>query len=50
MSDENTEKNEILDLLFESSEENLYSLNEKYKEEIKNLTKITIVMKNYLEY
>ncbi len=39
MSDENTEKNGVLDLLFESREEHLYSLNEKDKEKIKNLTK-----------
>ncbi len=32
-------KNEVLDLLFGSREKNLYFLNEKDKEKIKNLTK-----------
>ncbi len=39
MSNENDNKGSVLAALFESREENLYSLNEKNKEKIKNLTK-----------
>ncbi len=39
MSNENDNKGSVLTALFESREENLYSLNEKDKEKIKNLTK-----------
>ncbi len=39
MSNENDNKESVLATLFESREENLYSLNEKDKEKIKNLTK-----------
>lgn len=39
MSDENDNKGSVLTTLFESREENLYSLTEKDKEKIKNLTK-----------
>lgn len=39
MSNENTGKDRVLDLLFESREENLYSLNEKDKEKVKSLTR-----------
>lgn len=39
MSNENSNIESVLTALFESREENLYSLNEKDKEKIKNLTK-----------
>lgn len=39
MSNENDNKGSVLTTLFESREENLYSLNEKDKDKIKNLTK-----------
>ncbi len=39
MSNENYNKGSVLTALFESRKENLYSLNEKDKEKIKNLTK-----------
>ena len=39
MSNENDNKGSVLAALFEGREENLYSLNEKDKEEIKSLTK-----------
>ncbi len=39
MSNENDNKGSVLTALFESREENLYSLNEMDKEKIKNLTK-----------
>jgi len=39
MSNENDNKGSVLTALFESREENLYSLTEKDKEKVKNLTK-----------
>lgn len=39
MSDENDNKGSVLTTLFESREENLYSLTEKDKEKVKNLTR-----------
>lgn len=39
MSNENDNRESVLTTLFESREENLYVLNEKDKEKIKNLTK-----------
>lgn len=39
MSNENDNKGSILTALFESREENLYSLTKKDKEKVKNLTK-----------
>ena len=39
MSKENDKVESVLTILFESREENLYSLTEKDKEKIKNLTK-----------
>ena len=47
MLDENDNKGSVLTTLFESREENLYALDEKDKEKIKNLTKNN---DNYLDY